>query len=75
MRVSIIALRSPPEWLTGKGLEVGGPRAFGFVPYLSMLARTVILMTCERLDIDYKAVSSHGEYGPPKSVWETYGPS
>ncbi|KIN05893.1 hypothetical protein OIDMADRAFT_176029 [Oidiodendron maius Zn] len=56
MRISIIALRSPPEWLTGKGLEVGGPRAFG-------------------LDIDYKAVSSHGEYGPPKSVWETYGAS
>ncbi|KAG9247228.1 hypothetical protein BJ878DRAFT_532714 [Calycina marina] len=29
LRVSVIALRSPPQWLTKKGLAMGGPRAFG----------------------------------------------
>ncbi|KAH8595530.1 hypothetical protein B0O99DRAFT_652008 [Bisporella sp. PMI_857] len=29
LRVSVIALRSPPQWLTEKGLQMGGPRAFG----------------------------------------------
>jgi DUF917 family protein len=33
LRVSVIALRSPPQWLTPKGLEVGGPRAFGYVSF------------------------------------------
>jgi DUF917 family protein len=29
LRVSVIALRSPPVWTTERGLEVGGPKAFG----------------------------------------------
>ena len=29
LRVSVIALRAPPVWGTERGLEVGGPRAFG----------------------------------------------
>lgn len=29
LRVSVVALRSPPVWTTEKGLEMGGPRAFG----------------------------------------------
>jgi DUF917 family protein len=29
LRVSVIALRSPPLWLTPAGLKLGGPRAFG----------------------------------------------
>jgi DUF917 family protein len=28
MRVSVIALRSPPIWTTPRGLEMGGPKAF-----------------------------------------------
>ncbi|KAJ5042715.1 uncharacterized protein L3040_004112 [Drepanopeziza brunnea f. sp. 'multigermtubi'] len=29
LRVNVIALRAPPMWLTGRGLEMGGPKAFG----------------------------------------------
>lgn len=29
LRVSVIALRAPPVWATERGLEMGGPRAFG----------------------------------------------
>ncbi|TVY30036.1 putative D-/L-hydantoinase subunit A [Lachnellula hyalina] len=29
LRVSVVALRSPPVWTTDKGLEMGGPKAFG----------------------------------------------
>jgi len=29
LRVSVIALNAPPIWTTEKGLEMGGPRAFG----------------------------------------------
>jgi DUF917 family protein len=29
LRVSVIALRAPPMWTTERGLEMGGPRAFG----------------------------------------------
>ena len=29
LRVSVVALRAPPVWATEKGLETGGPRAFG----------------------------------------------
>ncbi|KAH7360490.1 hypothetical protein BKA65DRAFT_493249 [Rhexocercosporidium sp. MPI-PUGE-AT-0058] len=28
LRVSVIALRAPPMWITERGLEMGGPRAF-----------------------------------------------
>ncbi|KAL2074474.1 hypothetical protein VTL71DRAFT_8252 [Oculimacula yallundae] len=28
LRVSVIALRAPPMWITEKGLELGGPKAF-----------------------------------------------
>lgn len=29
LRVSVVALRAPPVWTTEKGLEMGGPSAFG----------------------------------------------
>ncbi|CAG8971459.1 hypothetical protein HYALB_00002043 [Hymenoscyphus albidus] len=29
LRVNVIALRAPPVWTTERGLEMGGPRAFG----------------------------------------------
>ncbi|KAF4620233.1 hypothetical protein G7Y89_g14587 [Cudoniella acicularis] len=29
LRVSVIALRAPPVWTSPRGLELGGPRAFG----------------------------------------------
>ncbi|PBP19633.1 hypothetical protein BUE80_DR009663 [Diplocarpon rosae] len=29
LRVSVIALRAPPMWTTERGLEIGGPKAFG----------------------------------------------
>lgn len=29
LRVSVIALRAPPVWATNRGLEMGGPQAFG----------------------------------------------
>lgn len=29
LRVSVIALRAPPVWATERGLEMGGPKAFG----------------------------------------------
>ncbi|KAL5326983.1 hypothetical protein ACEPPN_004672 [Leptodophora sp. 'Broadleaf-Isolate-01'] len=29
LRVSVIALRAPPMWTTKRGLEMGGPKAFG----------------------------------------------
>ncbi|KAG4420786.1 hypothetical protein IFR04_006066 [Cadophora malorum] len=29
LRVSVIALRAPPMWITKRGLEMGGPKAFG----------------------------------------------
>ncbi|KAK0113030.1 hypothetical protein ONS95_014739 [Cadophora gregata] len=29
LRVSVIALRAPPMWTTERGLEMGGPKAFG----------------------------------------------
>ncbi|PMD24057.1 hypothetical protein NA56DRAFT_567411 [Hyaloscypha hepaticicola] len=29
LRVSVIALRAPPIWTTERGLEMGGPKAFG----------------------------------------------
>ena len=29
LRVSVIALRAPPIWATERGLEMGGPKAFG----------------------------------------------
>ena len=29
LRVSVIALRAPPVWTTERGLEMGGPKAFG----------------------------------------------
>jgi DUF917 family protein len=31
LRVSVIALRAPPIWTTERGLEMGGPSAFGYV--------------------------------------------
>jgi DUF917 family protein len=31
LRVSVVALRSPPVWTTQKGLKMGGPAAFGYV--------------------------------------------
>jgi hypothetical protein len=31
LRVSVVALRAPPVWTSEKGLEMGGPRAFGYV--------------------------------------------
>lgn len=31
LRVSVIALRAPPVWTTERGLEMGGPGAFGYV--------------------------------------------
>lgn len=31
LRVSVIALRAPPQWVTPEGLKMGGPRAFGYV--------------------------------------------
>lgn len=31
LRVSVIALRAPPVWTSERGLEMGGPRAFGYV--------------------------------------------
>lgn len=73
LRVSVIALRSPPEWLSEKGLELGGPRAFGFVS--STISQRSTNNISERLDIDYKSASSLGEYAPPKSVWVMYGDS
>ncbi|KAI9738151.1 MAG: hypothetical protein M1818_005580 [Claussenomyces sp. TS43310] len=30
LRVSVVALRAPPMWATERGLEMGGPRAFGY---------------------------------------------
>lgn len=29
LRVSVVALRAPAVWATGRGLEMGGPKAFG----------------------------------------------
>lgn len=29
LRVIVIALRAPPVWTTERGLEMGGPKAFG----------------------------------------------
>ncbi len=29
LRVSVIALQAPPIWTSGRGLEMGGPKAFG----------------------------------------------
>jgi DUF917 family protein len=36
LRVSVIALNSPPVWTTEAGLKMGGPRAFGLVQNLSL---------------------------------------
>lgn len=37
LRVSVIALRAPPVWATERGLELGGPKAFGLdVEYKSV---------------------------------------
>jgi DUF917 family protein len=33
-RVSVIALKSPSVWTTKRGLEMGGPKAFGYVLYI-----------------------------------------
>lgn len=39
LRVSVIALRAPPVWATERGLEMGGPKAFGLdVEYKSVSA-------------------------------------
>jgi len=43
LRVSVIALRSPPQWLTPEGLKLGGPRAFGWVIVYSSPSFTTIL--------------------------------
>lgn len=72
LRVSVIALRSPPVWTTERGLEMGGPRAFGYVSWPSLLL--VDADICDRLDVDYKSVGVGG-YTPPKSVWEMFGES
>jgi hypothetical protein len=72
LRVSVIALRSPPEWLSEKGLKMGGPRAFGFDFLLPLLNDAVMLTIYDRLDIDYKSAINLGEYERPKSVWELY---
>ncbi|TVY51163.1 putative D-/L-hydantoinase subunit A [Lachnellula cervina] len=38
LRVSVVALRSPPVWTTPRGLEMGGPKAFGYVAsFLSLV--------------------------------------
>jgi DUF917 family protein len=29
LRVSVVALRAPPIWTSERGLEMGGPKAFG----------------------------------------------
>ncbi len=29
LRVSVIAMRAPPVWTTERGLQLGGPKAFG----------------------------------------------
>jgi DUF917 family protein len=37
LRVSVIALRAPPVWATERGVQMGGPRAFGLdVEYKSV---------------------------------------
>ncbi|PVH95133.1 DUF917-domain-containing protein [Periconia macrospinosa] len=37
LRVSVIALKASPVWTSEKGLEMGGPKAFGLdVPYVSV---------------------------------------
>jgi hypothetical protein len=70
-RVWVIALRSPPQWLTPEGLKVGGPRAFGYVFFFYIEMK---LMSRFRIDMDYNGVST-GAYEPPKSVWEMFGES
>lgn len=37
LRVSVVALRSPPVWTTPRGLEMGGPKAFGYVAFFLSL--------------------------------------
>lgn len=37
LRVGVIALKSPPVWTTEAGLKMGGPRAFGYVLFLSLI--------------------------------------
>jgi len=32
LRVSVVALTAPPVWTTERGLKMGGPSAFGYVP-------------------------------------------
>lgn len=41
MRVSVIGLKAGPVWTSDKGLEMGGPKAFGLdMPYVAVSDRT-----------------------------------
>ena len=75
LRVSVVALRSPPVWTSERGLEMGGPRAFGYVLFSLLVwewESDANMWVINRLDIPYKSVGT-GEYTPPKSVWEMFG--
>lgn len=73
--MSVVALPSPPQWVSEKGLKMGGPRAFGYDFLIYLISNTMNLIICERLDIDYKSATSLRGYERPKSVWELYGDS
>lgn len=40
LRVSVIALPAPPVWISEKGLEMGGPRAFEYISPFTSLTST-----------------------------------
>jgi DUF917 family protein len=62
LRVSVIALRAPPMWTTERGLELGGPKAFG----LEMDYKGVSIGEYE------KPKSVWDVFGEcPKSTWNT----
>jgi hypothetical protein len=74
LRVSVIALKAPPMWTSEKGLEMGGPKAFGYVfPTRILLLYPLLTTSTRRLNMDYKGVSADKEYSAPKSVWELFG--
>jgi len=55
LRVSVIALKSPPQWLTKEGMEMGGPRAFG---YVELISKPILQPKCIQVLTDCTKVST-----------------
>jgi DUF917 family protein len=63
LRVNVVALRAPPIWTTERGLKMGGPSAFGYVP--AVVCTTVRNLLIEKQARDGIYSCRHGSIQGP----------